>query len=371
MYIFVLMPFDSEFNDVYQDLIKTPLEREGYKVNRADDVAIHQNILRNVVKNISDADLIIGDLTARNPNVYYELGIAHALKKDTVQIVQDLDDVPFDLRSHNVILYSLRYGEAEELPRRILDVIDRAKKGKYNYSNPVSESNITSASPFEIARAEIRKDTVDGTANNDSEMGVLDAIVVAEDATDKMTEIASAIAEQFNILTEKMQAHTDRINRLNASPNQKGVNSKRLHVARQFARDVNEFSDEIRSSLPALRISWETVDKGVGHFISSSRIKDNDELKAIRSLVVTIDTVRKGLGENRDVFQSFRKSQLNLIGLSKATDRALANSDRTLQQLDNEFELGESVMTRIIDLATVMIDLYFNSSQDEEDVNDE
>ena len=331
MNIFVIMPFDNEFNVVYRDLIKAPLESEGYKVNRADDVATHQNILRNVVQNILDADLIIGDLTARNPNVYYELGIAHALKKDTIQIAQDLDDVPFDLRSHNVILYSLRYGEAEQLPRRILDVITRTKKQTYLFSNPVIESSITSAIPSKSTPEEHRIASVDDSAGYDSEMGVLDAIVVAEEATDKMTEIALGIAEQFSILSEKMQAHTDRINRLNSSSNVKGINSKRLQVANQFARDVTDFSDNIGESLPKLRLSWETVDEGVAHFISSSTIKDKDELTAIRQLVDTIDTVRKGLGENRDVFKSFRNSQYKLKGLSKATDRALANSDRTLQ----------------------------------------
>ena len=56
-------------------------------------------------ENILRADLIIADLTGRNPNVFYELGYAHALHKNTVLITQSIDDVPFDLRHRQMIKY--------------------------------------------------------------------------------------------------------------------------------------------------------------------------------------------------------------------------------------------------------------------------
>lgn len=367
MNIFVIMPFHSEFDAVYGDLIKAPLEENGHTVNRADDVATHQSILRNIIQNISGADLVVADLTAQNANVYYELGLAHALRKDTVQIVQDLNDVPFDLRSHNVIVYSVRFGEAEQLHLRILDVIERATKGSYMYSNPIIESEISFGVPNDLIQSNISSDTGKGLEEDKFEMGVLDAIVAAEDSTDEMTFVATEIAEQFGVLAEKIQANTDRINRLNANPNQKGLNSKRLQVARQFAADVNLFSERVEETIPTLRTSWESVDQGVGHFISFNRIKNSEELVAIRKLVDTIHTVRIGLGENRNVFGSFRESQNQLRGLSRATDRALTNSDRTLQRLDNEFELGESVLGRIIDLAGLMIDRYLTCKLNNED----
>jgi len=52
------------------------------------------------------ADLIIADLTGRNPNVFYELGYAHALHKNSILITQSIEDVPFDLRHRQMIRYA-------------------------------------------------------------------------------------------------------------------------------------------------------------------------------------------------------------------------------------------------------------------------
>jgi hypothetical protein len=56
---------------------------------------------------INQAGIIIGDLTTRNPNVFYEVGLAHAIGKKVILITQNMDDVPFDLRALRCIVYSL------------------------------------------------------------------------------------------------------------------------------------------------------------------------------------------------------------------------------------------------------------------------
>lgn len=62
--------------------------------------------MKDVLKSISLADYLIADLTGRNPNVYYELGIAHALMKKVVLLAQDLQDIPFDLKHQRILEYS-------------------------------------------------------------------------------------------------------------------------------------------------------------------------------------------------------------------------------------------------------------------------
>lgn len=76
---FILMPFTESLNDVYDFLIKGALVEAGYQVKRADDIKSQSNILEDIVKGIIESDLIVADLTDSNANVYYELGIAHAL----------------------------------------------------------------------------------------------------------------------------------------------------------------------------------------------------------------------------------------------------------------------------------------------------
>ncbi|MCL4386391.1 MAG: hypothetical protein M1326_08795, partial [Cyanobacteria bacterium] len=136
---FIIMPFSSEFDMIFNDLIKPPLEEIGYEVCRTDSILNQHNILKDIIRNIAEADLIIADLTSVNPNVFYELGIAHAMLVPTVLLTQSLDDVPFDLKSYRVIVYSTTYFNAQELPKRLKEIADKAKNDNLSFGNPVSD----------------------------------------------------------------------------------------------------------------------------------------------------------------------------------------------------------------------------------------
>jgi nucleoside 2-deoxyribosyltransferase len=59
----------------------------------------------DIVKSIDAADVVLADLTRKNANVLYEVGICHALGKPVLLLTQSLDDVPFDLRHRRVLVY--------------------------------------------------------------------------------------------------------------------------------------------------------------------------------------------------------------------------------------------------------------------------
>lgn len=93
---FILMPFDPEFLIVYTT-IENAL-KGLMKCSRADDLPIGRLILERVMRGISTAELVIADLTGQNPNVFYELGLAHTYTKDVLILAQSIDHVPFDLQ---------------------------------------------------------------------------------------------------------------------------------------------------------------------------------------------------------------------------------------------------------------------------------
>lgn len=61
--------------------------------------------MEDVAKGITESRIIIAEITDRNPNVFYELGAAHALGKNVILLAQNENDIPFDIRSHRCILY--------------------------------------------------------------------------------------------------------------------------------------------------------------------------------------------------------------------------------------------------------------------------
>ncbi|MGE5342300.1 MAG: hypothetical protein ACM3SY_12560 [Candidatus Omnitrophota bacterium] len=122
MKCFVIMPFGDpekeqerarQLDFIFSGVIKPCVEsieipgREDEKIfcHRADKSARPDEIITHIVENLVLSDIVIADLSGRNPNVFYELGVRHAVNNNTILIADNLDDVPFDLRGLRTITY--------------------------------------------------------------------------------------------------------------------------------------------------------------------------------------------------------------------------------------------------------------------------
>lgn len=118
----VMMPFDAAFNGVYA-AIQTGATEAGFRCKRADDLWLHHQIMQTIVSLICQSGMVIADCTGRNPNVFYEAGIAHALGRDVILISQSMNDVPFDLRHLAVITYFPNTQGLQELADKLKERI--------------------------------------------------------------------------------------------------------------------------------------------------------------------------------------------------------------------------------------------------------
>jgi hypothetical protein len=105
----VMMPFHPHFDSVYGTL-KSAAESVGLHCRRADDIWENPAVMQDVVSLIDRSHIVICDCTGRNPNVFYEIGIAHTLGRDVLLITQNEADIPFDLR-HLRFVHYLNNGE--------------------------------------------------------------------------------------------------------------------------------------------------------------------------------------------------------------------------------------------------------------------
>lgn len=105
---FVVQPFARPLGDYYEKMYKPAIEKAGLHPVRADaDIFATGKIIDQIWRGINDAKVLVAELTSRNPNVFYELGIAHALRKPVVLISSNEQDVPFDLQHIRVIYYDV------------------------------------------------------------------------------------------------------------------------------------------------------------------------------------------------------------------------------------------------------------------------
>lgn len=99
-----MMPFEMSFDVVYGTL-KDASRLAGLRCRRADDIWENPAVIQDVVSLIDKSRVVIADCTSRNPNVFYEIGIAHTLGREVILITQNESDVPFDLRHLRYIKY--------------------------------------------------------------------------------------------------------------------------------------------------------------------------------------------------------------------------------------------------------------------------
>lgn len=99
-----MMPFSPQFGPVYAKLqeIATSI---GMECLRADDIWNANAVIQDVAGLIDRASVVICDCTGRNPNVFYEIGLAHAFGREVILITQNADDIPFDLRHIRYLTY--------------------------------------------------------------------------------------------------------------------------------------------------------------------------------------------------------------------------------------------------------------------------
>ena len=103
---FTIMPFGGWGDDYYETIYCPAIRGAGLEPHRADDLFRPSTIVNDIWAYTKRAKLLIADLTGKNPNVFYELGLAHALAKPAILVAESMDEIPFDLRALRIIVYN-------------------------------------------------------------------------------------------------------------------------------------------------------------------------------------------------------------------------------------------------------------------------
>jgi len=103
---FVITPFGEPFDSYYDNIIKPAIKDCGLIPIRADEIYNVTPIINDIFDNINNAAILIADVTGKNANVNYEIGVAHALQKPVIIISKSINDVPFDYKHLRAIIYN-------------------------------------------------------------------------------------------------------------------------------------------------------------------------------------------------------------------------------------------------------------------------
>jgi hypothetical protein len=125
---FVMMPFGEWFDRYYQEIYIPAIKEAGFEPVRADELFTTGTVVEQVWEQIQKSTVLLADLSEKNANVFYELGLAHAAHKPVVFTASNIEDVPFDLRHLRVIVYDVREPDwAATLGKSVKDYLKNAK----------------------------------------------------------------------------------------------------------------------------------------------------------------------------------------------------------------------------------------------------
>ena len=118
-----LCPFSEPFNSIYKNHVKITVESQNHTIFRVDEIFGEDPILDKIWYYICSSELVLVDVTGRNPNVMYVLGMAHTIGKPILIISQRIEDVPFDMRHYQYIIYEYTERGCKELEEKIIGML--------------------------------------------------------------------------------------------------------------------------------------------------------------------------------------------------------------------------------------------------------
>jgi hypothetical protein len=121
---FAIMQFTSEYDDVYQDVVKEIAGGYQLSIIRADEVTGPGFVIADIIQQISVAQLVIADISPANPNVYFEVGYALALGKPTILLARRGTSLPFDVAGFRVLFYEDSIGGKKKLEQGLRDHLE-------------------------------------------------------------------------------------------------------------------------------------------------------------------------------------------------------------------------------------------------------
>lgn len=360
--VFVIMPFQDEFDSVFDDFIKPAfesLESSQFQVTRADDISNQnqRNILHDIVTRIANSDLVVADLTGSNPNVFYELGLAHALRRPTILLTQDVEEVPFDLNSYRILEYDTHFVRIQVARDTLEQFATDFAAGRIQFSNPVIDFLVDDGTHVENQQVAIRQQVVEQA----DERGFLDHIVDVSDGYMELGDIATDLTNSIQQdVAQPMVVATEEIHNLTVGGRMTDPRSGQS-VARRLAPRITRFNDKLTDAnkryAEILQRTEHSLELAVRFTVDQLEQVNEDELNehlnALRDFRDTMRSARQSsefLAETSDGIPRMERrlnralsdlsKQLRVFGVNG--DRTIASIERALAIWDNRRRLNGS-----------------------------
>ncbi len=374
--VFVIMPFSEDYMALYEEL-KIQFGDE-FDFKNAGDLDNQQNILQDIVEGIYQSSVIIADLTGLNANVFYELGLAHAMNKKVIIITQDIGELPFDIKSYRANEYSLKFNKLPILIDELKKLLSGAIDNSVKYGNPVSDYILDFYDKKLIEQPitekhygttnDIDKEVIDVSTSNEldgnTDKGYIDNIAEIECNSNKMTDEILCMGYEMNDMKNSICLTVNEMN--NLKKHNGDIDTGYLkNACRKLAEPMDEFSQKLKDHVCKISSYWDVIEN---NYLS---LLDNEYVKNINN----IDSVKETMESLRGMQEAIYCSNSNIGGfvdvlrgslgverrLNKAVSMLIAELEKYLKMTDTMY----ASIDRISSKGKIVIDALEKSGSDD------
>ena len=344
--VFMIMPFQEQFLGLYE-MIKNKLGGK-YNFSNAGDLDNKQNILQDIVTGIAKADVIIADVTGLNPNVFYELGLCHALDKKVILITQDISELPFDIKSYRVDEYTTEFWKTEQIINKIDKNLEGAKDGSVQYGNPIKDFY-----PKDIVK--LNNSTHENSENfEEDEKGFLDYVADINEDTNKLTEELNKMIEEQNEMTQQMEFATNEINRVSKSPSSGNAGFVR-NIARKVGSHIQEFSNKMELHNNEFEDIWRRIENNFLDLIDNKYMENDDNKEGLINSLIGLNSMKNSIIESNDKIEEMISSFSSIKGMERKLTQAVNSLEEQMKTYIFIMQSAYASIDRIINKAELLV----------------
>ena len=361
--VFVIMPFDDQFREVYETL-KMQFA-DSFDFSNADEEGNQQNILKDIIQPIYEADIIIADLTNLNPNVMYELGLAHSFNKKTIMITQDeLSSLPFDLKLYRTKNYNIRFKSFFELLEYLRINMNGAVDNSVIFGNPVKD--FLNSEGLEHISWNSKDEAVE--LDDDSDKGFLDFLADIELNSEKLTHNINEMSEEMLEMNAGLRHNTSEIERVNRAGGS-GTASFVRKETKKAAKHIETFSSKLRLHNSDMLEQWNEIEKNTVGLLENPFSSKPDNKEGIVVYLRSLLDLKKAAFNSANSIGELRTTMQTVVGIERSMNQAVrfANEDLTTF-VDFTEKLCSSIEKIIVKARFVVGNIEFES-EDFEDNN--
>lgn len=347
--VFVIMPFSDDFFESYE-MLKAHFE-DSFDFTHAGDEDNQQNILADIIPPIYNTDIVIADLTGLNPNVMYELGIAHSFNKKTIVITRDeISKLPFDLRQYRAKDYSTHFKKFNELIQYLEKNLNGALDGSVIYSNPVADflekNKIDPQTLFS-------KETIDINIE-ESEKGFIDFLADIEEDTGKMTENINGMVSEMQTMSSGMDKCTKEIERVKKTGGT-GTASFVQKQTRKVADCIEVFSKQLKGRTAENASLWGKIEKNILGLMENQYAAKDENKESLVEYLKELHNMQMTVGTSNQSIKTLKQALLNNLGIQRNLNQSIRFLYEDLTTYLTMMEQIDASINRILDKSKFVV----------------